>query len=97
MTEQAWSEVVCFYGSTRKNTETFEVAALWRITWNGHGDQNGGGYLEINVHRASGKLKEAATFCSGPSADHTIMRGAGQYYLKIDASMPYEIKIEEFR
>jgi hypothetical protein len=49
----------------------------------------------ITVYNADGSYKDTAANVISASNDHTVERGAGDYYLNINTAQPYTIQIEE--
>ena len=92
----AWREVARWEGKSSKNTETFHISSYeWRIWWDTSPSEDGEGSLAILVYRADGGLLAVAANVIGEDADSTIMRGAGDYYLRIETTQPYVIAVEE--
>lgn len=83
-------------GSAIKNTETFHVDEKeWAIEWDTQPGQYGDMNFQIYVYSADGTLKGVAANVIGANKDHTIMRGAGDYYLMINTAQPYTVNVYE--
>ena len=94
----AWHEVTRFEGKGVKETEAFAIQGReWRISWDtGVNKTFNSGILQITAYDAdSGAMKTLAANVMAPDTDSTIMRGAGSYYLSINAMQPYTITVED--
>lgn len=81
-------------GSAIKNTETFHVDAHeWTIEWDTKPGEYGEMNFQIYVYSSDGTLKGVAANVIGANKDHTIMRGAGDYYLTINTAQPYTVEV----
>jgi hypothetical protein len=66
----------------------------WRISWDTQPGEHGPGNFQIYVYTAKGTLDGIAANVIGANQDHSIMRGAGDYYLTINTGQPYTIIVE---
>jgi len=83
-------------GSGIKNTETFHVTSNeWFIAWDTRPGQYGDMNFIVTVYNSDGSYKDSAANVIGASNDHTVERGAGDYYLNINTAQPYTIEIQE--
>lgn len=88
--------VASWEGESTKNTETFHISSNeWKIMWKTNPGQYGDMNFQIYVYNSNGSLKDVAANVIGESTDSTIMRGSGDYYLKINTAQPYAIEIQE--
>lgn len=86
--------IATWTGSAIKNTETFHVDEKeWAIEWDTQPGQYGDMNFQIYVYSADGTLKGVAANVIGANKDHTIMRGAGDYYLMINTAQPYTVNV----
>lgn len=91
-----WQDVVSWEGKGIKNTETFHISSnVWRISWDTKPGQYGEMNFQIYVFDADGALVDIAANVIGEDSDNSIMRGSGDYYLKINTGQPYEVIIAE--
>jgi murein endopeptidase len=81
-------------GNAMKTTDTFHVSSdKWTIRWDTKPGQYGDMNFIIYVYTDSGSLKDVAANVIGASNDKTVIRGSGDYYLKIVTSQPYTIEV----
>ena len=91
-----WQDVVSWEGKGIKNTETFHISSnVWRISWDTKPGQYGEMNFQIYVFDANGELIDIAANVIGEDSDNSIMRGSGDYYLKINTGQPYEVIVTE--
>ena len=91
-----WQDVVSWEGNGIKNTETFHISSnVWRISWDTKPEQYGEMNFQIYVFDADGALVDIAANVIGEDSDNSIMRGSGDYYLKINTGQPYEVIVAE--
>lgn len=89
--------IASWEGESIKDTETFTVPSdEWKLSWDTKpgklGDQN----FQIYVYKA-GENKipvSVAANVIGANNESTVIRGAGDYYLKINTAQPYKITVE---
>lgn len=88
-------------GRGRKNTETFHISSdVWMITWASSPDYKSqtAGVLAVHLFRGDGTLIDTVTMVTGKNQDQSIMRGAGDYYLKIEsAGVGYSVTASALR
>jgi len=88
---EQWTEVIKVCGKGIKQTDSFCITShKWRIDW-----KSAGGFLAIVLYKADGSFIRVAATYKGSGQDYTIMRGAGDYYLKINATRPYTIIVRQ--
>jgi hypothetical protein len=81
-------------GNGIKTTDTFHVSSeKWTIRWDTKSGEYGDMNFIIYVYKDNGSLKDLAANVIGASNDKTIMRGSGDYYLKIVTSQPYTVEV----
>jgi hypothetical protein len=88
-----FGSVARWEGAAQKNTETFTVNANeWIINWETTGDSN----FIIEIFKAdTNEMVELVANIVGSGKDSSVIRGKGQYYLKIMSSQPYKIEVVE--
>lgn len=88
--------IASWTGNGIKNTETFHASSdEWAIVWDTRPGKYGDMNFQIYVYNSDGTLKDVAANVIGASNDHTIERGAGDYYLNINTAQPYSITVKE--
>jgi len=91
-----WQDVVSWEGKGIKNTETFHISSnVWHISWDTKPGQYGEMNFQIYVFDADGELIDIVANVIGEDSDNSIMRGSGDYYLKINTGQPYEVIVAE--
>ncbi len=94
-TGTTWYEVARWQGKSIKSTETFHIPSEeWRISWKTEPGEYGDMNFQIYVYESSGSLPEIVANVIGQDIDSSIMRGSGDYYLKINSAQFYEILVE---
>lgn len=89
--------IASWTGESIKDTETFTVPAKeWKIKWDTTEGKAGPQVFQIYVYKAgeSRVPVNVAANVIGANKDSTVIRGAGDYYLKINTAQPYTITIE---
>lgn len=87
-----WGTVKEWSGSGIKTTETFTIRdRQWRIHW------TGSDLIQIFVYTESGDMAGLAANVVNGGSDVSYQRGAGDYYLTINASGTWRVKVEETR
>jgi hypothetical protein len=96
-TENSKPQVVAEWsGSSIKNTETFHITSdEWTIAWATKPGEYGNMNFQIYIYNSDGTLKDVAANVIGASNDHTVERGAGDYYLEINTAQPYKIEVAQ--
>ena len=92
------SVVAQWSGKSIKNTETFNVTTQeWKISWNTRPGDYGDMNFQIYVYKSDGTPHGTFVVANviGEDNDSSVMRGAGNYYLTINAGQPYEITVAE--
>lgn len=90
-----WHEIVRWEGKGLKNTETFNIPSHeWRILWDTKPSGTYEGILQIYVYNDAGGMVTVAANVLGRDEESSIMRGAGKYYLTINATQPYVVIVE---
>lgn len=91
-----WREVINVSGKGTKQTETFNIKAKeWRVSWTVQESSicpKCGAFL-IHVYK-NDHLTDVAASVQGADSDSTIIRGSGDYYLKISGTEPWTVKVE---
>jgi hypothetical protein len=83
-----------FTGSSTKDTENFHVSSnQWKIVWSTTQDSEYKGTFAFFVYNADGSSKYISSMVSGTNSDNTVIRGSGDYYMKIITSQPYNVTI----
>jgi hypothetical protein len=93
-----WQEVLTVSGKGTKQTETFKIKTKeWRISWTIKESEvcPKCGVLLIHVYKDENTFVNVAASVQGADTDSTIMRGAGEYYLKISGTEPWTVKVEQ--
>ncbi|HXG68723.1 MAG TPA: zinc ribbon domain-containing protein [Blastocatellia bacterium] len=91
----AWHPVATFKGKGIKQTESFTIPGdEWRITWSTRPGPYGAMNFQIYVYDSTGTPVDVAANVIGGDEDSTVMRGAGTFYLKINAAQPYTVQVE---
>lgn len=93
-----WKKVISWEGKSSKDTETFHISSdEWRIRWSTRPGKNGDMYFGIYVHKEKRNFPiDVVANVIGEDSDVSYMRGAGDYYLSIDAGNQfYTIIVEE--
>ena len=86
-----------WHGRSNKQTETFKInSSEWMLAWNTEPQKGFEGIFQIFVHRASGDLICVAANVIGKDADSTVMRGAGNFYLEINATQPWGVVVKGY-
>lgn len=90
-----WHEVARWEGKSIKNTETFSIpSSEWRISWDTRPGEYGEMNFQIFIYTAADDLVDVAANVIGADKDSSILRGAGDYYLKINTAQPYVVVVE---
>ena len=91
---KSWHTVTTFSGTNTKNTEPFTVkGSQWRIAWTETGD----GYFGADAEKpdqSSGYCPIANTI--GTNSDSTYCYTPGTYYISVNTSNTWSIKIEDY-
>jgi PKD repeat protein len=88
--------IASWTGSANKNTEMFHVPSNeWKITWNTQAGNLGNGIFSIVIYNSDGSYKDIAANVMGSNSDSSIIRGSGDYYLKIVTTQQYEITVSQ--
>ena len=90
--------IVSYSGSGQKNTPNFHVKAdQWQISWACQPGSLGTGNLMVEVDNADGTPFDIVAIneiCDASKHDVTIERGSGDFFLKVDADVPWQIQIQ---
>jgi hypothetical protein len=74
-------------GQGIKNTETFHIPSdSWSVIWSTSPINSYGGILQIFIYRSDGTLVGLSANVMGKDSNNSYMRGAGDYYLKINSA-----------
>lgn len=94
--DSPWYEIAQWQGKSIKNTETFHIPSNeWRISWKTEPGEYGDMNFQIYVYENSSSIPvELVVNVIGYDVDSSIMRAAGDYYLKIISGQPYRIIVE---
>lgn len=95
--EQSEPEVIASWeGESIQDTDTFTVPTeKWKIIWDTQAGKYGDMNFQIYVYdEKTEMLKSVAANVIGTNNGSTVMRGSGDYYLKINAAQPYKITVE---
>jgi len=88
--------ITSFSGNTSKHTANFTVKVQqWTIKWACQGGAYGGNF-SFGVYNADGSDVDslaANVVCNGNMSDSTIERGAGEFYISVDADITWQISI----
>jgi hypothetical protein len=89
--------IVSYSGTTQKNTANFHVSAdQWQLVWACQGGQYGGNF-SVEIDNADGSSFDPLAVnqvCDGNQHDTTIERGSGDFFLKVDADVSWQIQIQ---
>ena len=92
---KTWTVIKAWTGDGIKDTEDFTVGAEWRIDWDYTGSS---GIMQIYVHESPSKrLVGVAANTQKTGADTSFQRGAGTYYLTINATGGWKVAVQEAR
>ena len=95
-TAAEWAEVVTIAGDSIKETESFTVANReWRVAWDTQPGEHGDGIFSFDIMTSDGDYVTTGANVMGASQDSTVQRGAGDYYLAINATQAYTITVEQ--
>lgn len=87
----SWHIVKEFSGKSDNETESFDIkGSEWRVSWDNKGKRN----FAILV-MGEGSASAVTANVIGPDNGSSFKHGAGYYHLKIIASGPYTIKVED--
>jgi hypothetical protein len=90
--------IASYSGSGPKNTANFHVNAdQWQIVWTCQPGSFGSGNFIVMVYGADGTPTDPGAvneICSSSMHDTTIERGSGDFYLSVNADVPWTIQIQ---
>ena len=92
---KTWTVIKAWTGDGIKDTEDFTVGGEWRIDWDYTGSS---GIIQIYVHESPSKrLVGVAANTQKAGADTSFQRGAGTYYLTINATGGWKVAVQDRR
>lgn len=94
--DSPWYEIAQWQGKSIKNTEAFHIPSNeWRISWKTEPGEYGDMNFQIYIYKNLSSIPiELVANVIGYDVDSSIMRAAGDYYLKIISGQPYRIIVE---
>lgn len=100
---QSWRRLFVLKGDDNRQTDLFPIRGkTWRVLWHNQ-DRPGKTYentsaLFINAFPRDDTIPQKVSAKLGSGGDSTVLRGPGNFYLKIEASGgSWELAVEEFR
>lgn len=93
-TEATWQEVKSWTGTGIKKTEPFTITGKqWRVTWT-----NKGGYLGITTYKPGSNIpNDILANSTEATTDTSYVYKSGEFYLDVNSSGSWEIKVEELK
>jgi len=90
---QEWRTLESFTGEGQQDTEIFEVtSAEWRVVWEATGER---GVIQIVVYSTPGDRATAlAANHVGAGSGIAPVQGPGRYFLRIDGTLQWTVKVE---
>lgn len=97
-----WTTTHTFSGSGEKTTATFSTSGDWKLTWTAQASNLSEAFFGVSVYDASGNLIDTGATSTIPAgkqgADSTEEHtGAGSFYLKVYAGVPWTITVQELK
>ncbi|MDP8227415.1 MAG: tetratricopeptide repeat protein [Candidatus Celaenobacter polaris] len=91
-----WKQINEWVGNAMKNTNNFNIKSkLWKIEWDTKPDEYSEGNFSISIYDDNGNLVDIVANVIGKNKDYSIIRGMGKYYLAINSTQEYVIKVFE--
>ncbi len=97
-----WTTTHTFSGTGDKTTATFDTSGDWKLVWTAQASSCCEAFFGASVYGSDRSFVDSGTDATIPAGkkgtdsteEHT---GAGSFYLKVYAGVPWTIQIQEFK
>lgn len=91
-----WREVAVFKGKKNTKTKPFVIKGEeWKISWKAL--KGKGEMVVILYDKNDPEFTEIIVNADTEETDYEYMASPGEYYLQVNSTRPFEIKVEDFR